>query len=86
MVTDLMNDHNLDFSLQIASIDYIKHDVCIININTNININIVIINNNNINTVIYSNFFINVVGLFGIITTKRLRLCFTDRSRSLQIM
>jgi RNA polymerase-interacting CarD/CdnL/TRCF family regulator len=34
MVTDLMNDHNLDFSLQIASIDYIKHDVCIININT----------------------------------------------------
>lgn len=34
MVTDLMNDHNLDFSLQIASIDYIKHDICIININT----------------------------------------------------
>ena len=34
MVTDLMNDHILDFSLQIASIDYIKNDVCIININT----------------------------------------------------
>ena len=34
MITDLMNDHNLDFSLQMAAIDYIKHDICIININT----------------------------------------------------
>lgn len=34
MITDLMNDHKLDFSLQVASIDYIKNDVCIINIDT----------------------------------------------------
>ena len=34
MITDLMNDHNLDFSLQITAIDYIKHDVCIINVDT----------------------------------------------------
>ena len=34
MVTDLMNDHNLDFSLRVSAIDYIKCDVCIINIDT----------------------------------------------------
>lgn len=34
MVTDLMNDHKLDFALQLSAIDYIKRDVCIININS----------------------------------------------------
>ena len=34
MVSNLMNDYITDYSLQLATVDYIKHDICIIDIDT----------------------------------------------------
>jgi len=34
MVSNLMNNSTIDYSLQLATVDYIKHDICIIDIDT----------------------------------------------------